>query len=300
MTPPSHPARAALLCAGLIALAAPAARGEGVSWLTDYNAARRAAHDLNRPLVIDFSTDNCIYCRQLETVTFRDPAVVKLVGEHFIALHVHVGAGGNPEAAALAHTLAVEGYPTLVFADPSGKVLARQDGFMKPGPFVETAQRVLASVPPAPADPAVLQAMRLTAPPSESAGPNADRAKRAGQLLGLAQSEYASQHYLGCLERCKELRADFADLPEGAEAGRLEEKIHADPDQLRSACDNLTDHLGEMYLDLADSFLHKQQPDKAMLCLEWVVQACPGTPQAETARGRLARLKEGAAKPADH
>ena len=88
------------------------------------------------------------------------------------------------------------------------------------------------------------------------------------------------------------MRADFADLPEGAEAQRLEEKIHADPDQLRSACDNLTDRLGEMYLDLADSFLRKEQPQKAMLCLEWVVQACPGTPQAETVRGRLAQLNK--------
>ena len=292
MHPASRAARAALLCAGLIALAVPSARGQGVTWLTNYSAARREASEKGRPLVIDFSTDNCVYCRQLESVTFRDPAVVKVVGDRFVAVHLHVNAESDRETMTVVRALAVEGYPTLVFADPGGKVLARQDGFMKPAAFVETAQRVLASLPATPtAEGAVLQAARLTAPPSDTAGSNTERARRAGRLLALAQSDYAGQHYLGCLEHCKQLRIDFPDLPEGGEAQRLEEKIHADPDQLRLACDNLTDRLGEMYLDLADSFLRKEQPQKAVVCLEWVMQACPGTPQAETARGRLAQLK---------
>ena len=44
-----------------------------------------------------------------------------------------------------------------------------------------------------------------------------------------------------------------------------------------------------MYIELADAFVLKDQPARAILCLEWVAQACPGTPQAETAKGRLAR-----------
>ena len=150
MTFASCTARAALLCAALAAAAAASAPGEGVTWLTDYAAARREAHDRNLPLVIDFSTDNCLYCRKLESVTFRDPAVVKLVKEHYVALHLHVGAGGGKEAAGLAQTLGVQGFPTLIFADPNGKVISRQDGFMEPAEFARTAQHVLAE--PAAAD----------------------------------------------------------------------------------------------------------------------------------------------------
>lgn len=297
MTLPSHPARAALLCAGLLALGASSAPGDGVAWLTDYSVARREAHDKNRPLVIDFSTDNCIYCRKLETITFRDPAVVQLVGDHFVALHLHVGAGGGPQAASLAQTLGIQGYPTLIFADPNGKVVGRQDGYVEPAEFSQTAQRVLASLPPA--DAGVQQAVRLTAPPSsEPVAPNAERARRAGQLLALAQADFRDQHYLGCLERCQGLRTDYPDLPEGAEAQRMEDRIRTDPEVLRLACDNLTDRLGAMYLDLAEAFLKKEQPQKAILCLEWVVQACPGTPQAETAKGRLAQVRERVAKAA--
>lgn len=297
MTFASCTARAALLGAALAVAAAASAPGEGVSWFTDYAAARREAHDRNLPLVIDFSTDNCLYCRKLESVTFRDPAVVKLVKEHYVALHLHVGAGGAKEAAGLAQTLGVQGFPTLIFADPNGKVISRQDGFMEPAEFTRTAQLVLASLPP-PTDPAVQQAVRLTAP-SEDPSTNGERAKHAGRLLALAEADYRDQHFLSCLERCQALRTEYAELGEAAEARRMEDKIRTDPEVLRQACDNLTDRLGEMYLELADGFLRKEQPQKAALCLEWVMQACPGTPQAEAAKGRLAQIHERVSRPAE-
>ena len=297
MTFASCTAPAALLSAALAAAAA-SAPGEGVSWFTDYAAARREAHDRNLPLVIDFSTDNCVYCRKLESVTFRDPAVVKLVKEHYVALHLHVGAGGGKEAAGLAQTLGVKGFPTLIFADPNGKVISRQDGYLEPAEFARTAQHVVASLP-SPTDPAVRQAVGLTAPPSEDPSSNGERAKQAGRLLALAEADYRDQHFLSCLERCQALRVEYAELAAAAEARRMEDKIRTDPEVLRQACDNLTDRLGEMYLELADGFLHKEQPQKAALCLEWVVQACPGTPQAEAAKGRLAQIHERVARPAE-
>ena len=133
----------------------------------------------------------------------------------------------------------------------------------------------------------------MTAPPADDAG--AERARRAGQLLTLAQADLREQRILVCLDRCKTIKADYGDLPEASEAIRLETKIRTNPDELRLACDNLTDRLGAMYIDLADAFLQKDQPARAILCLEWVVQACPGTPQAETAKGKLAQIKSPAA-----
>jgi hypothetical protein len=146
------------------------------------------------------------------------------------------------------------------------------------------------------ADSGVQQAAHSVTP----AGDDGDRARRAGQLLALARADYREQRFLGCLERCKMLKADYADRPEAAEAIRLETQIRNDPDEMRLACDNLTDRLGEMYLDLADAFLRKDQPARAILCLEWVVQACPGTPQAETAKERLAKVKSPVARKPDH
>lgn len=275
-----------LPCAALLAAALTApVHAEGVTWLTDYNTARQAAHDRNLPLVIDFSTKDCVWCRKLEATTFRDPAVVKLLGGHFIAVHLD----GDKDAY-LARTLGITGYPTLVFADPAGKIVARKDGYMDPDEFARQLDHVLAGLQPA--DPAVQPAVNLSAPPAPDAGAGSERSRHAGLLLALAKADYREQRYLGCLERCKSLTSDFADLPEAADARRLEEQIHGNPDQLRAACENLTDRLGAMYLDLADAFLRKDDAKRAAICLEWVAQACPGTPQAETAKARLAQIKD--------
>ncbi|HVS38980.1 MAG TPA: thioredoxin family protein [Gemmataceae bacterium] len=284
MTTVSRLYRTVALCAGLLILAAAPVRAQGVTWLSDYNAARREAHDKNRPLVIDFSTKDCHWCRMLETTTFRDPAVAKVLTERFVALRLD-----GEKDAVLAQKLNIQGYPTLIFADPDGNILARQDGYIKPTEFGQQLDHVLAGLQPA--DKAVQQAVHM-APAADAA--NADRARRAGQLLSLAQADLHEQRFLACLDRCRTLRADYGDLPQAAEAIQLEAKIRSDPEELRAACDKMTDRLGEMYLDLADAFLHKDQPQRAILCLEWVVQACPNTPQAEAAKTKLGQIKSPA------
>jgi thioredoxin-related protein len=269
----------------VLALAAAPVHAEGIIWLTDYNVARRDAHNKNLPLVIDFSTKNCHYCRQLEATTFRDAAVVKLLSEHFVALRLD-----GEKDAGLAQSLGISGYPTLIFADPDGKVLGKQEGYVKAAEFTQIAQRALASVPPR-VDPGVRQAVHVSAPPPEKLNVDMERTRNAGQLLSLARADYHEQRFLGCLERCKALSADDSDLPEGAEAKQLETKIRSDPKVLGAACDSMTDRLGAMYLDMAEALMLKNEPQRAALCLEWVVQARPGTPQAETAKTRLAQIK---------
>jgi hypothetical protein len=269
----------------VVALAAAPVHAEGVVWLNDYGVARREAHDKNLPLVIDFSTQNCHWCRQLEATTFRDPAVVKLLSDHFVALRLD-----GEKDARIAQSLGINAYPTLVFADANGKILSKQDGYVKAAEFTQIAQRALASLPPR-IDPGLRQAVHVSAPPPEPLDKGTERMKNAGQLLSLAKAEYHEQRFLGCLERCRTLKADYADLPEGAEAKQLESKIRSDPKVLGAACDSLTDRLGDMYLDMAEALMLKNEPQRAALCLEWVMQARPGTPQADAAKARLGQIK---------
>ncbi len=281
MTLPSR-----LSLALVLALAAAPVHAQGIVWLTDYNIARREAHDKNLPLVIDFSTENCSWCRKLEATTFRDAAVVKLLSQRFVALRID-----GEKDAGLAQKLGINAYPTLVFADPDGKILQKQDGYVKAAEFTQIAQRALASVSPR-VDPGVRQAVHVSAPPPEKLNVDVERTRNAGQLLSLARADYHEQRFLGCLERCRTLKADYSDLPEGAEAKRLETKIRSDPNVLGAACDSLTDRLGAMYLDMAEALMLKGESQRAALCLEWVVQARPGTPQAEAAKTRLTQIKE--------
>jgi hypothetical protein len=80
------------------------------------------------------------------------------------------------------------------------------------------------------------------------------------------------------------------DLREAAEAKRLAAQIQDDPERLQRACAMLADSLAEMYLDLAERWLRKGEPQKAAATLQQLVRSCPGTRWAQTARERLRQL----------
>ncbi len=120
---------------------------------------------------------------------------------------------------------------------------------------------------------------------------NTARGKRARELLAQAREDYRTQQYLCCLDRCDVLAAGYADLPEGHEARQLAGEIKNNPEWMRQACESLSERLGSLYLSLAETWLHKGQPQQAALCLERVVQTFPGTRQAEAATVRLAYIK---------
>ena len=101
-----------------------------VEWRTDYGKARQEALDQGRPLVIDFATVNCYWCKQLEQRTFVDAAVVALLNEHCIPLHID--AARNPD---LIEKMNIQNYPTLVYASPEGRILGYQEGFIEASVF---------------------------------------------------------------------------------------------------------------------------------------------------------------------
>jgi len=120
---------------------------------------------------------------------------------------------------------------------------------------------------------------------------NAARTKRANELMAQAKDFYKGKEYLLCLDRCEILVAGYADLNEGQDAFVLISEIRSNPEWMQSAADTLSDRLGGVYLALADTLLKKGQPQRAEFYLQRVVQAFPGTRQAESAQIRLAQLQ---------
>src|SRR5262249_52206169 len=98
---------------------------------------------------------------------------------------------------------------------------------------------------------------------------------------------------------CEVLQVTFPDLAEGNEAGQLAGEIKNNPEWMRLACESLTDQLGSLYLNLADTWLKKGQPQQAVLCLEKIVQTLPGTRVAGAAQLRLAQLQGQPTRPVD-
>jgi thioredoxin-related protein len=114
---------------------------EEVQWRHDYGTARKEAEKKGVPLVLDFGTENCFYCRKLDESTFRDPTVVRTMNEKFVPLKID--ADRDP---VLAQSLQVHLYPTLVLAGPDGKILDRKEGYLDAAHFQEALQRALASI----------------------------------------------------------------------------------------------------------------------------------------------------------
>jgi thioredoxin-like negative regulator of GroEL len=129
------------LVAVCCALGAATARAQDIAWRYDYNRARQEALDKSRPILIDFGTEACFWCKQLDTRTFTDPEIRALLNDRFVPLKVD--AHRSPD---LAEKLNIKNYPTLVFAGPDGRILGYQEGFLEPPKLKEQLTHALAVV----------------------------------------------------------------------------------------------------------------------------------------------------------
>lgn len=208
---------------------------QDVQWRHDYARARREATDSGKPLLLDFGTEACVWCRKLDATTFRSRQIVQILNERYIPVKIDARQYED-----LTQAMGVVSFPTLVIAGPDGRVLDRHKGYLEASELSEMLGESLAKVRPAATRPTVAAAPAAPAPvPAAYPSP----AIAADDPLAAARRDFEAGRYLACLERCDRI----TDGPMVPEARRLARRVTEDPALWRRACQELNARLDAIH-----------------------------------------------------
>jgi len=114
-----------------------------VSWQRTWDGAFKRAREEKKAVVVDFYADWCVWCRRLDSTTYRDPKVVDFLSRRVIPLKLNVDAGEGRKLAGKYH---VDGLPTILVLSAEGKEIGRIPGYMPAAQFLGRVQQITASV----------------------------------------------------------------------------------------------------------------------------------------------------------
>ncbi len=112
-------------------------------WLKSEAEAVALGAREGRPVMIDFNAEWCAACKELERITFPDPAVSAEL-QRFVVASVDLTDDDSPEYERLQKKYGFPGLPYVVFYDSKGKLRSELTvtGFRKPEAFVKILRHV--------------------------------------------------------------------------------------------------------------------------------------------------------------
>jgi thiol:disulfide interchange protein DsbD len=118
--------------------------GDAVAWQVYSEEKLAGAVRDGKPVFIDFFTDWCLECKEMDRLTFSDPGVVA-VSRNFVMLRSNLTRDTDPALKDLYKKYQVRGFPTYVFLGADGKETTeiRLVGFEKKQDFVSRLKRAL-------------------------------------------------------------------------------------------------------------------------------------------------------------
>jgi thiol:disulfide interchange protein DsbD len=99
-----------------------------------------SATEARKPVLIDFSADWCIPCREMEHSTFVDPSVVS-EAKRFVRMKANLTAQ-DKKTEELTSKFEIQGVPTTMLIDSAGKVTQRKVGYIGPREMLSDLRHV--------------------------------------------------------------------------------------------------------------------------------------------------------------
>lgn len=113
------------------------------AWLS-FNEGMALAAKEHKPVVIDFYTSWCHWCKVMDKETFSDPAVKKYLAEHFVSIRVDAEnrsdaltyKGESYSPFTLGRRFGVNAFPSLAYLDAEGELVTVVPGFVPAKTFL--------------------------------------------------------------------------------------------------------------------------------------------------------------------
>ena len=105
-----------------------------------WDEALQLAKKQGKPIFLDISASWCGPCKMLKSKTFPNQEVGEFYNANFINVAVD---GEKGEGIALAQKYRIKGYPSLIFINSSGEVVAQTAGYRSPKQFIEIGKQVV-------------------------------------------------------------------------------------------------------------------------------------------------------------
>ena len=132
----------------LVLISGATARADGIAWQPWSEQVFAAAARDGKLVILDMEAVWCHWCHVMDETTYKDPAVIKLINDHFIA--VKVDQDGNP---ALSQRYEDWGWPATVMFDGQGRELNKERGYVEPAAMAQVLQALVDKPEPMPEAP---------------------------------------------------------------------------------------------------------------------------------------------------
>jgi thiol:disulfide interchange protein len=110
-----------------------------LNWEKSWDSAFTRAKTEGKPVLVSFEAEWCVWCKKLESTTYRDNTVRSLIAESLVPLTLDVDNSGRE----LSDEHGVESLPTVLVFSPDGVERGRINGYLPPGQFVEAMRGIL-------------------------------------------------------------------------------------------------------------------------------------------------------------
>ncbi len=134
-----------LIALVLLPLTSGLAKEDGIAWQPWSESVFAQAKGEGRFVLLDLGTGWCHWCHVMEDVTYRDPAVVELIGRRYLA--VRVDADARPD---LSNRYEDYGWPATIVFNSDGSEIVKRRGYLPPGQMASMLQAIIDDPSPGP------------------------------------------------------------------------------------------------------------------------------------------------------